>query len=131
MRRTQVPSRRPRRTDDGVGAIGSLVGVLVVWLVLAVSVHVLLGAWASSRVAAAADDAARLAALAEDPAGGREAAEQMLGQRFGERLVAVAWSQDADRIRVTITVDGPSLLPPPAPFDEITRSGGRRVERFR
>lgn len=109
------PDESPER---GAGLIGAIGGLMVFFALLTFAVQLLFNLYASSAITAAAHDAAHLAASGavdrSDPravAGAIDLAESqarsVLG-RYGDR-VQFRWEVDADRVRLTVTAQHPSL----------------------
>ena len=113
------------RLDDerGGGQISAAVGVTVLLLTLLLTIHVLLGAWASSRAGALAHDAARLVAEAEDTAAGIARAEALVASAQPDATISVVLSPGAPgEVAVTVSFPGPTLAGSVAPFATIERT---------
>ena len=131
------PTRR--RSQEGAGVIGSVVGVAVFLVLLLLAVQVLVGLYATSVVTAATYDAAKVLAGADQgdsPEGRAEAERRARGQlgRFGER-VAFRWDNDVDTIRLHVHAPRPTFLPrslvSSVGLGDIERTVRVRVERVR
>ncbi|MEM9035194.1 MAG: hypothetical protein AAGA99_01820 [Actinomycetota bacterium] len=117
------------RDDRGGGQISAAVGVTVLLLTLLLTVHVLLGAWASSRLGALAHESARLVAESPDPGTGEGRARAMLASiepdaRLEIRVVAGSPAT----VEATVTMPGPTLAGTVAPFATIERSARLPIE---
>lgn len=113
----------PGDDERGGGQISAAVGVTVLLLTLLLTVHVLLGAWASSRAGALAHDAARLVAEAEDPSVGIARAEALVGAAQPDASISVTVSAGAPGdVVVTVSFPGPTLAGSVAPFATIERT---------
>ena len=109
--------------EQGSGQISAAVGVTVLVLTLLLTVHLLLGAWASTRAGALAHDAARIVAEAEDLSSGVARAEAMVAAAQPDASVSVVTLDGAPGdVVVTVSFPGPTLAGSIAPFATIERT---------
>ena len=111
------------RSERGSGPISAAVGVTVLLSTLLLTVHVLLGGWASTRAGALAHDAARLVAEAEDAGAGIGRARALLADAEPDASLTVAIEPgDPPIVVATVRFPGPTLAGTIAPFATIERS---------
>jgi hypothetical protein len=110
----------PGPDDRGSGLLGTLAGFFVFLLMMFAAVQVLFNLYATSMVTSAAHDAARVVA-GFDNAPDRCAATELGDRVFADALGSYASETDARltwtcadpaAVRVRVTVDHPTLLPP-------------------
>lgn len=119
-----------RRSDDGGGQISAAVGVTVLLLTLLLTVHVLLGAWSTTRAGTLAHEAARMVAESADTAAGVARAVDLVGRAEPEATLTVRiLGSDPAVVEATVVMPGPTLVGTPAPFAEIERSARIPVEQ--
>lgn len=124
-----VAGAPPRADDRGGGQISAAVGVTVLLLTLLLTVHVLLGAWASSRLGGLAHEAARLVAESPDAGAGRERAQAMLASLEPDAVLEIRITGGSPSVvEVTVTMPGPTLAGTLAPFATIERSAQLPIE---
>ncbi|MEM8904774.1 MAG: hypothetical protein AAGF02_13815 [Actinomycetota bacterium] len=117
------------RDDRGGGPISAAVGVTVLLSFLLLTVHLLLGAWASSRAGALAADAARIVAEADDTGAGAARARAMVLALEPDATVGVSFGAGTPaEVVVTVSFPGPTLAGSAAPFATIERTARQPVE---
>lgn len=128
------------RGDDGVGVLGTVIGMLMFLVSLLFAAQILLGLYTTSLVTAAAFDAAKLAAGAgarADVEGARAAAEATARRLLGPtgQRARFTWSDDADSVVLRVQAPRPSLLGErvvgPIGLGDIDRTVRVRIERLR
>ncbi|MGH9209984.1 MAG: hypothetical protein ACRD2C_04810 [Acidimicrobiales bacterium] len=132
-------------TDRGVGMIGSVAGLMVTVLLLALAAQVLLGLYATSTLRATLHDAASRAANQQTSTSAgldrlADEAEASLG-RMGERTSITLSLEDTDGDGIADVVAGDAVAAPPrivppsvggmVGFEEIHAGVRVRIERVR
>jgi hypothetical protein len=127
---------RQRSDEDGIGAIGTSLGAVMLLGLLLVALHALLALQTRTLVSAAAWDAARAVAVARTD-GGSNAPEQaqqrvvaMIPGLSPETRVVVA----DDSVSVTVIARSPGFFPGVTSFDSVrtvTRTAVMRREALR
>lgn len=125
-----VRTRTRARGEDGIGAIGSSIGALMLLGLLLLALHTMLALQTRSLVGAAAWEAARSLAV-HDGSSAAEATARVQDMISGlDPTVRIVTS--GDTVSVTVTAKSPGFFPGVTTFDRVrsvTRTATMRRER--
>ena len=125
-----VRTRTRARGEDGIGAIGSSIGALMLLGLLLLALHTMLALQTRSLVGAAAWEAAR--SLAVHDGGSAAQATARVEDMISGLDPTVRVVTSADTVSVTVTAKSPGFFPGVTTFDRVrsvTRTATMRRER--
>ncbi len=128
-----------RGAEEGVGVVGTVVGVLVFLVMVLFAAQVLLGLYTTSVVTAATYDAAKTVAGADasTAVAARADAESNARSQLGSfgRDVTFSWGPGSETVRLTVRAPRPTVLPHALArgmgLGDIVRTVHVRAERVR